>query len=203
MIAKIKRYLTLTIIVTLLGIIGYQQIRSWLRGIEHSPIQSVYRNKPAKRPAKPLNPPKGSVASIRPVQGFVAPSSDPSGQSSGQFTIGRWELENIPCNRDVIVEVTANEAGVPAMTYEIQKDGLAELGYLRELALFYSRSIELSDQMTSAQEIGLEYSHDLFRVGPAWVSGRGSIGYEQVEMPDGSKLSGVKATVTAKVGVRF
>lgn len=201
MMIKIKFYLTLTIIVTLLAIVGVQTFRLWLGGVESSPIQSMYRRKPPAATVKPLDPPKGGEPGVREVRGYTPPPSpkDPS----PSFTIGRWELENIPCNRDATFAVTVDEGGNPVGTMDIQNDGFAELGYMRELSLYYTRTIALSNQINWGQEVGIEYNHDLFRIGPAWVSGRLSAGWEQVNLPAGERVQGAKVLASVKVGVRF
>lgn len=201
MIQSAKRIIILTIIVTLLLIVGVQTFRLWLGGIEQSPVQSMYRRKPPAARVKALDPPRGAEPGTRVIKGYTPPPS-PS-QPTPAFTIGRWELENIPCNRDVTFTVTDDGSGNPVGTMEIQKDGLSELGYLRELSLYYSRSLSLADQIEWAQEIGIEYNHDLFRLGPAWVSGRLSAGWEQVNLPTGERIRGGKVMASAKVGVRF
>lgn len=201
MIHKIKLYVTLTIIVTLLMIIGVQTFRLWLGGIESSPVQSMYRRKPPAASVKASPPPRGSEPSTRPVKGHTPPPS--AKEPAPAFTIGRWELENLPCNRDVTFTVTTDDAGNPIGTMDIQDDGIAELGYLRELSFYYTRALSLSDQIEWSQEVGIEYNHDLFRIGPAWVSGRVSAGWEQVNLPNGERIKGAKVVASAKVGVRF
>lgn len=201
MLAKIKRYSILSLIAILLGIIGYQAVRNWVTGIEHSQVGSGYRRKPTRMPAKPLDPPKGSQPMAKEIQGFLPPLSEDNPQP--QFTIGRWELVDIPCNRDVTISVTADEQGQPAMSYEVEGDGAIEIGYDTLFYGYYAREWQVDKEFSMGQEVGIGIDHDLFRLGPLWVRGNAELGYEKVRLSNGAELNGVKVVTKAKIGVKW
>jgi hypothetical protein len=178
----------------------YQLAMSWIKGIEYSPWQSVYRPRRISRPLEASNPPRGSQASTRPVQGFTPPPSkkDPN----PQFTIGRWKIEDCPPG-GVVVEVRADEHGVPSATSTPLAVWPLEIGKLRELSFYVDKGWTLSDQLTSSTEMGIEYRHDLFRTGPLWWQGGAKAAYEEVVMPDGEKVRGGKVGINVRVAVRF
>jgi len=185
----------------LILLLCYQLAMSWIKGQEWSPWISAYRPLQShQRPAKALSPPKAASPITREIQGFIEPPS--ASQPNPQFTIGRWEIPDCP-PQGVVVEVKATEDGKPYATYEPIKMGFVEIGKLRELSVYVEKGWELQEGLSNSLEVGAEYRHDLFRVGPVWLQGGGRAGWEKITLPNGLQVQGAKVAINARLAWRF
>lgn len=174
----------------------------WIKGIEWSPVQSLYRTKPKPQVITPQGPRKDEkvvrlpcvpLSVIQPLTG------QPDELQAQSYTLGRWDIPY--SRRGGVAEVDVDkETGVPKLTFTAKDVGLAELGRSRYLTMWAGYKGEVADVSLKGYTLKLEYEQDLFRLGPLWTRGKASAGYEKME-GNGVQRDGFVGEVALGIGI--
>lgn len=181
--------------------LALQLTLAWIKGVEWSPVQSLYRVKHKPTVIAPRAPEKGEKLATLPCVPLqvIEPSKGPLVASESPFITGRW---GIPASRyGGVAEVAVNKEGKSALTFTQKDMGLAEIGRATYVTLWGSYGATISDQLVKRMSLKLELEKDLFRIGPLWTRGRVGGGWERTQMPDGEKMDGATAEVSLGLGV--
>lgn len=169
-------------LVALLLVIGYQQVVAWIKGVEWSPVQSIYRVKPRTVSAAPIDLRKGerletlpctTLEVIRPAEANL------EAQVAQSFTIGRWD---IPYSKHggVAEAKVDKQTGKASLNFTAKPDGLFELGRSSYVTLWGSYVDSVTGVAMSGYEVTLEYERDMVRIGPLWTRLRVGGGREKL-----------------------
>lgn len=188
------------VIILLVGVICYQQVRLWFKALEISPVASIYRTKPTPKVITPEGPRKGEKVATLPCVPLkvIQPVSSQPDASESHYTIGRWDIPEAP-RGGLVVVATDKESGEPRLTFTPSALGLAELGKSRYATLWAEYT--LNSESEKRLSLKLEAEGDLFRLGPLWTRGRGGIYYSSTTLPTNEKINDVGVYAGLGVGV--
>ena len=174
----------------------------WIKGIEWSPVQSLYRTKPKPQVIEPQEPRMDENIVRLPCVplSVIKSSADQPDALQAQFhTLGRWDIPY--SRRGGVAEVDVDkDTGAPKLTFTAKDVGLAELGRSRYLTLWAGYKGEVTDVSLKGYTLKLEYEQDLFRLGPLWTRGKASAGYEKME-GNGIQQDGFVGEVSLGIGI--
>lgn len=174
----------------------------WIKGIEWSPVQSLYRTKPKPQVIAPQGPRKGEEIVRLPCVplSVIQPStSQPSLQQAKSYTLGRWDIPY--SRRGGVAEVDVDkDTGAAKLTFTAKDVGLAELGRSRHLTVWGGYRGQVTDASLKGYTLKLEYEQDLFRLGPLWTRGKASAGYEKMG-GNGIQQEGFVGEVSLGIGI--
>lgn len=182
--------------------IGVQCLFLWIKGVEYSPVQSIYRTKPKPEVIKPQGP-RSDEKVVRlpcvPLSVIQASTDQPDALRAQSYTLGRWDIPY--SRRGGVAEVDVDKGtGVPKLTFTEKDVGLVELGRSRYLTVWAGYKGEITDVSLRGYTLKLEYEQDLFRLGPLWTRGKASAGYEKME-GNGIKQDGFVGEVSLGIGI--
>ena len=199
---SIKNKIIAGVIILLVGVIGYQQVRLWFKALEISPVASIYRTKPTPKVITPEGPRKGEKVATLPCAPLkvIQPVSSQPDASESHYTIGRWDIPEAP-RGGLVVVATDKESGEPRLTFTPSALGLAELGKSRYATLWAEYT--LNSESEKRLSLKLEAEGDLFRLGPLWTRGRGGIYYSSTTLPTNEKVNDVGVYAGLGLGVGF
>lgn len=199
---SIKNKIIAGVIILLVGVIGYQQVRLWFKALEISPVASAYRTRPAPKVIAPEAPRKGEQVATLPCVPLkvIRPVSSQPDASESHYTIGRWDIPEAPRGGLVVVE-SNKTTGEPKLTFTPAALGLAELGKSRYATLWAEYS--LNSESEKKLSLKLEAEIDLFRVGPLWTRGRGGIYYSSTTLPTNEQINDAGIYAGLGIGVGF
>lgn len=199
---SIKNKIIAGVIIMLVGVIGYQQVRLWFKALEISPVASIYRTKPTTKVITPEGPRKGEKVATLPCAPLkvIQPVSNQPDASESHYTLGRWDIPEAPRGGLAVVE-TDKKSGEPRLTFTPASLGLAELGKSRYATLWAEYS--LNSESEKKLSLKLEAEADLFRLGPLWTRGRGGIYYSSTTLPTNEKVNDVGVYAGLGLGVGF
>lgn len=199
---SIKNKIIAGVIILLVGVIGYQQVRLWFKALEISPVASIYRTKPTPRVITPEAPRKGEQVVTLPCIPLkvIQPVSSQPDASESHYTIGRWDIPEAPRGGLAVVE-TNKESGEPRLTFTPAALGLAELGKSRYATLWAEYA--LNSESEKKLSLKLEAEIDLFRLGPLWTRANAGIFYESITLKTNEKFNDVGVYVGVGIGVGF
>ena len=199
---SIKNKIIAGVIILLVGVIGYQQVRLWFKALEISPVASAYRTRPAPKVIAPEAPRKGEQVATLPCVPLkvIRPVSSQPDANESHYMIGRWDIPEAPRGGLVVVE-TNKESGEPKLTFTPAALGLAELGKSRYLTLWADYA--LNSESEKKLSLKLEAEIDLFRVGPLWTRGKGGIYYSSTTLPTNEQVNDAGIDAGLGIGVGF
>lgn len=155
----------------------------WIKGIEWSPVQSLYRTKPKPQVIAPEAPRKGEELVTLPcvkVEVIQPVTSQPDALEAQSFTLGRWDIPYSRRGGEAEVKLD-KDTGKASLTFTPKDMGIVELGRSRYLTLWASYKAQSADVTLSGYSLKLEYEQDMLRIGTLWTRGRLSGGYEKLE----------------------
>lgn len=183
--------------------LGVQYLFLWIKGVEYSPVQSIYRTKPKPQIITPQAPQKGERVVTLPctrVEVLSPVSSQPDALETQSFTLGRWDIPF--SRRGGVAEVTLDkDSGKPSLTFTPKAMGLVEMGRSRYATLWGDYSI--NSESEKKWLLSLEAEVDAFRVGPLWTRARGGVYYANTTLPTNEKVNDVGVKVGLGLGVAW